>query len=53
MATSCYFGFGRKPGLNGNSIYFTTAEDFNDSNATMGQVKQMDKVCYKIEMNLL
>ncbi|VBB32109.1 unnamed protein product [Acanthocheilonema viteae] len=40
MATSCYFDFGRKPGLNGNSVYFITT---GDNKPTAGQIKQTDK----------
>ncbi|EFO16481.1 hypothetical protein LOAG_12027 [Loa loa] len=43
MASSHYLEFGREPGINGNSIYFTTAEDFSGSTVTSGQVKQMDE----------
>ncbi|VDM11146.1 unnamed protein product [Wuchereria bancrofti] len=43
MASSSYFGFGRKPGLNGNSIYFAMTEDFNDDTTTGGKVKELDE----------
>ncbi|VDO39568.1 unnamed protein product [Brugia timori] len=44
MASSSYFGFGRKPGLNGNSIYFAVTEEFNDDTMTGRKVKQLDEV---------
>ncbi|VDN87253.1 unnamed protein product [Brugia pahangi] len=43
MASSSYFGFGRKPGLNGNSIYFAMTEEFNDDTMTGTKVKQLDE----------
>uniref|UniRef100_A0A0R3RHA0 Uncharacterized protein n=1 Tax=Elaeophora elaphi TaxID=1147741 RepID=A0A0R3RHA0_9BILA len=44
MALSCYFGFGRRPGLNGNSVYLATAEDFIDGTEETGRIKSMDKM---------
>lgn len=51
MALSCYLGFGRKPGFNGNSVYLTTVEDLDDSVATVGEIEQLDGVCLKIEIH--
>ncbi|KAM3718880.1 Uncharacterized protein ACO02O_10818 [Dirofilaria immitis] len=41
MVSSCYLGFGRKPGLKGNSIYYTMDEDFTDSTMTTRPIKKM------------
>lgn len=51
MASSCYFGYGRKPGVQGNSTYLMITEDISDNapiNPVAGQIKQMDKVCNKV-----
>uniref|UniRef100_A0A8R1TJD0 Uncharacterized protein n=1 Tax=Onchocerca volvulus TaxID=6282 RepID=A0A8R1TJD0_ONCVO len=43
MESSSYFGFGRKPGFKGNSIYYTIDEEFISSDVTTGPINQIYK----------
>ncbi|CAG9535138.1 unnamed protein product [Cercopithifilaria johnstoni] len=42
MTSSCYFGFDRKPGLNGNSIYLMAAEDCDNNIKTAREITQKE-----------